>query len=676
MFLGRAVLEAKLDGRFGLTHQFHESIFYVIIAIMKKHQRTEKVLTEKDESAFQLSVEKVNKYLQIKWSVCAIVFVLVLFFFLTLNLHFIGFITTSIILALCAAVGFLIRPKAKKEKSILTLTHLSLSSDLALVITAIYFTGGIENTWLFFPVLVIFAASYLFSLKISLIYATFSFCSIVLMFLLEYFKLIPHFETYGFPQDFYHLYPTYWKDSLLGMFILYYVSAYTSGYFTKIMRQSAARIQEKNAALNQEIAKRIQVEKELRKHRDHLEKLVRARTAELKIKNEELLREISERQQMEEELLKIQKLESVGVLAGGIAHDFNNILTSILGNISTAIMHTTPKSEISQILTNAEKAALHAKDLTMQLLTFSKGGAPLKTSASITDLIKDSTNFMLRGSNVKCEFSLPDKLWPVEIDEGQMSQVINNLIINADQAMPDGGNIEISAKNVLIRPGDIIPLKKGKYVKVSIKDHGKGITKKNLTKIFDPYFTTKRSGSGLGLSVAYSIVKNHEGYITVMSRPGKSTTFYIYIPASQDKIPEKRILKENLYVGKKKILVMDDEKIVRDTLDTMLKNLGCEVVCVKDGAEAIVMYKQSKETGKPFDVVIMDLTIPGGMGGQETIKKLLEIDPEVKAIVSSGYYNDPIMSYYQAYGFSSVIAKPYRITELSKILRDVMMLKS
>jgi CheY-like chemotaxis protein len=309
----------------------------------------------------------------------------------------------------------------------------------------------------------------------------------------------------------------------------------------------------------------------------------------------------------------------------------------------------------------------------MQFLTFSKGGSPLKTSASIIDLIKDSTNFMLRGSNVKCKFSLPDDLWPVEIDEGQMSQVINNLIINADQAMPGGGKIEISAINVMIRPGDNIPLKKGKYVKVSIKDHGKGITKRNLTKIFDPYFTTKRRGSGLGLSVAYSIVKKHEGYITVMSEPGKGTTFYIYILASPKKIPGKRALKESLYVEKRNILVMDDEKTVRETLSTMLKKLGCEVVCVKDGAEAIIIYKKSKETGKPFDVVIMDLTIPGGMGGQETIKKLLEIDPEVKAIVSSGYSNDPIMSHYRAYGFSSVIAKPYRITELSKIIRDVMM---
>jgi signal transduction histidine kinase/CheY-like chemotaxis protein len=641
--------------------------------MMKMHQSTEKVLTVKNENALQLSVEKVNKYLQIKWSVCAIVFILVLFFFLTQNIHLIGFVTTSIFLALCAAVGILIRPKTKKEKSILTLTHLSVSSDLALVLMSIYFTGGFVNAWLFFPVLVIFAASYLFSLKTSLIYATFSFCSIVLLFILEYFKLIPHFDNYGLPQDFHLLYPTYWKDSLLGMFILYYASAYTSGYFTRIMRQSAARIQEKNVTLNQEMAKRIQVEKELREHQDHLEKLVKARTAELKIKNEELLKEMSERQHMEEELLKIQKLDSVGVLAGGIAHDFNNILTSILGNISVAIMHTTPQSEISQILTNAEKAALRAKDLTMQLLTFSKGGAPLRTSASITDLIKDSTNFILRGSNVKCEFSLPDDLWPVEIDEGQMSQVINNLIINADQAMPGGGNIEISATNVMIRPGDLIPLKKGKYIKVSIKDHGKGITKRNLTRIFDPYFTTKRSGSGLGLSVAYSIVKKHEGYITVTSEPGKGTTFYIYIPASREKIPVKRALKENLYVGKRNILVMDDEKSVRETLSTMLKKLGCEVVCVNDGAEAIIMYKQSKETGKPFDVVIMDLTIPGGMGGQETIKKLLEIDPEVKAIVSSGYSNDPIMSHYQAYGFSSVIAKPYRITELSKILRDVMM---
>lgn len=385
-----------------------------------------------------------------------------------------------------------------------------------------------------------------------------------------------------------------------------------------------------------------------------------------------VVRDVSEQKKMEEELLRAQKLESLGVLAGGIAHDFNNLLTSIMGNISLIKLYIDSPDELSQILEDAEKASLRARDLTYQLLTFSKGGAPIKKATSIVELVKDSARFALRGSNVRFDFSFPEDLWTVKVDAGQISQVINNMIINADQAMPEGGIINIRFENVTLTESDLMSLKAGEYVKISIKDQGIGISGEYLQKIFDPYFTTKQKGSGLGLATAYSIIKRHDGQITVDSKIGDGTTFHIYLPASKEKIslhpPDDKLRLK----GTGNILFMDDEEAVRKTTGFMLGSLGYNVVFAGDGDEAIKLYKKAIESEEPFDAVIMDLTIAGGMGGKEAVKKLIELDPDVKTIVSSGYSNDPVMSDYKQYGFHGVITKPYQIEELGDTISKVI----
>ena len=385
-----------------------------------------------------------------------------------------------------------------------------------------------------------------------------------------------------------------------------------------------------------------------------------------------VFRDITEKRNMEEALLKADALESLGILAGGIAHDFNNILMAIMGNITLAKMYAKPGDKIFERLKEAENASLRAKDLTQQLLTFSRGGAPIKKTVFISKLLEDTVAFVLSGSNVRCEFSISGDLWPVEVDEGQISQVINNLIINADHAMPRGGIIKVSAENTAVDVEQGLPLKEGNYIKISIEDQGIGIPEEHLQKIFDPYFTSKQKGSGLGLATAYSIVKRHDGYVQVESELGVGTTFNIYLPASSEEILMEKELRERIHAGKGKILVMDDEEIIRDVTGEMIEVLGYEVEFAKDGAEAIELYKKAKESAQPFEAIIMDLTIPGGMGGKETIQELIEIDPEIRAIVSSGYSNDPIMADYRKYGFCGVIAKPYKIKELGEILYKVI----
>ena len=386
----------------------------------------------------------------------------------------------------------------------------------------------------------------------------------------------------------------------------------------------------------------------------------------------ELGLDITDRKKMEEELQKAQKLESLGVLAGGIAHDFNNILVSIMGGLSL-LKHAKLDDKIFKVLTTVEKAAGRAKDLTRQLLTFSKGEAPITKNASISELLKDTISFCLRGSKVRYEFCISDNLWPVEIDEGQISQVIHNLIINANQAMPDGGMIRICTENVTIRANKGLPLKEGKYVKISINDEGLGISEEYLKKIFDPYFTTKSDGSGLGLATSYSIIKKHKGYITVESEAGVGTTFIIFLPVTEKEIfSVEDVVEERLLFGRGKILVMDDDLDVRDTAGQMLTSLGYVVEFAREGAEAVELYKKAKESGQGFEAVISDLTIPGGMGAEEVIKKLHEIDPEVKVIVSSGYSNDHLITEYRQYGFAGVIAKPYEIRGLSETLSKVI----
>jgi PAS domain S-box-containing protein len=382
--------------------------------------------------------------------------------------------------------------------------------------------------------------------------------------------------------------------------------------------------------------------------------------------------DITNRKILEEELLKTEKLESLGVLAGGIAHDFNNLLTAILGNISLAMMQADPAEKIYQWLTNSEKASIRAQDLTQQLLTFSKGSTPIKMVSSIGSIIRDSASFVMSGSNVRCEFIMPPDLWQVEIDSGQISQVIHNLFINANQAMPDGGVIRTLCENVAIEKGDALPLKAGRYLKISISDQGSGIPEENLAKIFDPYFTTKKKGSGLGLASCFSIVKQHDGLISVESVVGSGTTFHVFLPSTTKELPQESARKETPYLAKGKILVMDDDEAVRDVIGEMLRSSGYEVEFALGGAQAIAMYREAMVGGSSFDLVVMDLTIPGEMGGKEAIRILKESDSHIKAIVSSGYSNDPVMANFREYGFMGIINKPYRITELVDTLRMVL----
>ncbi|MCK5116168.1 MAG: PAS domain S-box protein [Candidatus Aegiribacteria sp.] len=382
--------------------------------------------------------------------------------------------------------------------------------------------------------------------------------------------------------------------------------------------------------------------------------------------------DISERKKMEKELIKVQKIESLGILAGGIAHDFNNILTGILGNIELAIAYSNQDSEEFEFLDNAHNASNRAKELTQKLLTFSKGGVPLTKSTRLSEIIADSVNFVLSGSSIVCDYLLPADLWPVDIDVVQFRQVIENLTINANQAMPNGGVFSIEAENVDEQGIKSLPLSKKRYVKLIITDQGVGISRKDLQNIFDPYFTTKDGGSGLGLATTFSIIKKHEGLITVESEIGKGTKFIIYIPASETEPSKEKEIDEEPETGQGRILIMDDDEAVRMVTVHMLARLGFSTVTANDGGSAIALYKTAMESGEPFDGVIIDLTIRGGMGGQETVRKLLEIDPAVKALVSSGYSNNPVMSNYRDYGFCGIIKKPFNIHELSECMLSIV----
>ncbi len=384
--------------------------------------------------------------------------------------------------------------------------------------------------------------------------------------------------------------------------------------------------------------------------------------------------DISDKKIMEQEIAKAQKLESIGILAGGIAHDFNNFLTGIIGNISLAKLKINPKDEIYEILTESEKAAHSAKSLTQQLLTFSKGGVPIKEKTDIKELIKESAKFAIVGSNVNCEFDFQEDLWEVVIDRSQMNQVVNNIIINAVEATQEEGTITIKAENAEIRKRIKIPLKKGKYVKITITDTGIGIPDKNIPNIFDPFFTTKQGGSGLGLATVFSIIKKHKGFIYAESEVGKGTSFYIYLPASLEVKKEKKQKAEKEKIPKcsGKVLIMDDKSFIRKSAERALNLYGFDVAGAEDGEEALSLYKKAMDKGKPYDVVILDLTIPGAMGGLRALNELRKIDPKVKAIVSSGYSDDPVMSDHEKFGFNAIIKKPYEYHELSETVKKLI----
>ncbi|MEW6751028.1 MAG: GAF domain-containing protein [Candidatus Latescibacterota bacterium] len=385
-----------------------------------------------------------------------------------------------------------------------------------------------------------------------------------------------------------------------------------------------------------------------------------------------VFRDVTAQRRLEAELLRTEKLESLGVLAGGIAHDFNNILTSIIGTVSLARMDLKPTDALLGPMTQVEQAAWRATQLTQQLLTFARGGAPVRRTASLPQLIEASASFALSGTNVRCEYAIDQGLWPADVDTGQVSQVIQNLVINAHQAMPGGGRLRIGARNLALQAGSSLPLKEGRYVEIEVADEGVGIPPKHLQRIFEPYFSTKRRGSGLGLATAHSIIANHEGHIAVESRMGVGTTFRIYLPARPEATPPRVGDSAAPAAGHGRILLVDDDEALLVAARCMLQHLGYQVVCAGDGAEGLSLYLEARAAGEPFAAVILDLTIPGGMGGKETVTRLLAADSRVKAVVSSGYSHDPVMSDYRRYGFSGVVAKPYDVSELGRVLREVL----
>ncbi len=385
-----------------------------------------------------------------------------------------------------------------------------------------------------------------------------------------------------------------------------------------------------------------------------------------------VFRDVTEKQRHEAEMQKSAKLDSLGVLAGGIAHDFNNILTAIKGNISLAMLDDGSSEQNRECLARADSACLRAQELTRQLLTFSRGGSPVKETLSLGDLVRATADFALTGSGIRPEFRIAADVPAVDADPGQLNQVIHNLLINAVEAMPGGGTVTIRVEQAVAQEKQGTPLKAGEHVLISVTDRGIGIPKEHLVRIFDPYFTTKRKGSGLGLATAYSVIKNHEGHIAVESELGKGSTFSVLLPASSSSVPRKPAAPEGIVPGRGTVLVMDDEQSIRDMARHMLTMLGYDPVFASDGAEAVRLYRQALDEGRRMDAVILDLTIPGGMGGKEALERMLELDPSVKAIVSSGYSDDPVMSDHRRYGFASVISKPYDVKQMSRVLHAVV----
>jgi CheY-like chemotaxis protein len=366
----------------------------------------------------------------------------------------------------------------------------------------------------------------------------------------------------------------------------------------------------------------------------------------------------------------MDKLESLGVLAGGIAHDFNNMLTGIIGNINLARIED-DAAHSRELLEEAEREVLQARGLTQQLLTFAKGGAPVRSVHDLAHILQETVSFALRGSDVSASFDLPADLWWASIDKGQLSQVFSNIVINADEAMPAGGTISVVARNITVDDGAYPDLAPGDYVRIDLSDTGVGIAETDLRKIFDPFFSTKRRGSGLGLATSYAIVHKHDGTIGVVSTPGAGTTFSILLPA----VPAGPSLRSPetapRFSGHGHVLVMDDEPTVRQVAVAMLKKLGYEAEAVPDGASALRADAEARTAGRPFSVILMDLTIPGGMGGQEAAALFRENRTPAQLIASSGYATDSVMAHYRDYHFDGVLAKPYSFVELTSVLASL-----
>jgi len=380
--------------------------------------------------------------------------------------------------------------------------------------------------------------------------------------------------------------------------------------------------------------------------------------------------DITERRRLERENLKAQKLASLGILAAGIAHEYNNALTAINGNIGLAKMYAKAGSEMADILSEAEKAAQKAERLTQELRIFSKGGALFKKAAAVSNLITGIVEEKA-DSRIRYAFDVSPDIWPIEADETQFRQAVSNIIENARESMPEGGTIRIAAENIDHAPALLPAIRSGRYVRFSISDQGSGIATTHMEKIFEPFFTTKEQSSGLGLTTASSIIEGHDGYITVESSPDSGTVFHIYMPAAREAGGEAAGGKQ-VSLGSRRILVMDDEEMVRTVAERMLNQCGCSATFAGDGKEMLERYREALAAGRPFDAVIVDLLISSGMGGREAVAELLRLDPHAKAIVSSGYSDDPIMEHYRDFGFQGVLPKPYLIPALMRVLSDVL----
>ena len=386
-----------------------------------------------------------------------------------------------------------------------------------------------------------------------------------------------------------------------------------------------------------------------------------------------VFRDVTVKVREEEERVKWQKLESLGTLAGGIAHDFNNFLAAILGNISLAKQILDPGSKAVARLESAEKASDRASELAGKLLTFSIGGKPVRERISPGRVVRDSAMLSVHGTPVRCEFDIAEDLWTTDADAGQIGQAIGNLVINSVQAMPDGGTVRIRGANVIVGQGELAYVKPGPYVKIEVADTGVGIPGRNMKRIFDPYFTTRENGSGLGLTTSYHIMKSHGGNLFVESEQGAGTTASLYLPASTECVA--RVVEAERVTareGKWKVLVMDDEDLVREMEIGMLEHLGYEARGARDGSEAIGMYKDAAMGGTPFDLVVMDLTVPGKMGGKEACARLLGMYPDARVIVCSGYSSDPVMSDHAGYGFLGMLGKPFHMAELKRVVDQVI----
>ena len=385
--------------------------------------------------------------------------------------------------------------------------------------------------------------------------------------------------------------------------------------------------------------------------------------------------DVSERERREEAQARSQRLESLAVLAGGIAHDFNNLLTGILGNLSLLRADDPPKAERTEMVVEAEAAARRAQALTRQLLTFARGGAPVKSLIDPGPLVREAAIFASRGAAGACRLEIPEELWPVEADPGQLGQVVQNLVLNAFEARPDG-QVTVSLSNVQRDPA---ATPAGPCLRLRVTDLGPGIPAEKLERIFDPFFSTKQHGSGLGLAVTHSIVSRHGGQVEVRSGDGQGTTFDVWLPASPDRSTAAAAAPTASAAsspgaalgGLRRVLVMDDEEPIRRLARRVFGSVGCEVELAADGVEALVQWRTARKVGRPFDLVVLDLTVPGGMGGLETLAALRALDPGIRAVVSSGYSNAAVMADHKAHGFAAALDKPWSAEQLRRVVEEV-----